>query len=170
MAKPPATTMCSSQKPVWIVAPATEQSSQGGRSSFTELGNLTGPSQYDIIPAGAPSVRHVSPWESPFPITDVSGRHRPSRFPNLVLQRNTRRVYVCCARLRSSPIRALQRSRPHRDGTEFRSQSRSICLDPVRNRRRIVSRFFHSTVSHCSPPLQLRRNGAIRAKHRHCGE
>ncbi|OAA41062.1 acid phosphatase precursor [Metarhizium rileyi] len=41
---------------VWIVAPATEQSGQGGRSSFTELGNLTGPSQYDIVPAGAPSV------------------------------------------------------------------------------------------------------------------
>lgn len=41
---------------VWIVAPATKQSGQGGASDFTEYGNLTGPSQYDLIPAGAPSV------------------------------------------------------------------------------------------------------------------
>ncbi|KAF4124853.1 5'-nucleotidase [Geosmithia morbida] len=41
---------------VWIVAPATKQSGQGGRSDFTTEGNLTAPSQYDLIPAGAPSV------------------------------------------------------------------------------------------------------------------
>ncbi|KAH6888531.1 survival protein sure-like phosphatase/nucleotidase [Thelonectria olida] len=41
---------------VWIVAPATKQSGQGGRSDFTTEGNLTAPSQYDLIPAGAPSI------------------------------------------------------------------------------------------------------------------
>ncbi|KPM43990.1 hypothetical protein AK830_g2503 [Neonectria ditissima] len=41
---------------VWIVAPATKQSGQGGRSEFTTEGNLTAPSQYDLIPAGEPSV------------------------------------------------------------------------------------------------------------------
>ncbi|KAH7123228.1 survival protein sure-like phosphatase/nucleotidase [Dactylonectria estremocensis] len=41
---------------VWIVAPATKQSGQGGRSDFTTEGNLTAPSQYDLIPAGEPSV------------------------------------------------------------------------------------------------------------------
>ncbi|KAI0127308.1 survival protein sure-like phosphatase/nucleotidase [Xylariales sp. AK1849] len=41
---------------VWIVAPATQQSGQGGRSDFTTYPNLTANSQYDLIPAGAPSV------------------------------------------------------------------------------------------------------------------
>ncbi|KAK3319059.1 acid phosphatase precursor [Apodospora peruviana] len=41
---------------VWIVAPALQQSGQGGRSDFTTEANLTGPSQYNIIPAGEPSV------------------------------------------------------------------------------------------------------------------
>ncbi|CAG9946853.1 unnamed protein product [Clonostachys rosea f. rosea IK726] len=41
---------------VWIVAPALPQSGQGGRSEFTQYANLTGPSQYNIIPAGEPSV------------------------------------------------------------------------------------------------------------------
>ncbi|KAF7561320.1 hypothetical protein G7046_g2823 [Stylonectria norvegica] len=41
---------------VWIVAPATKQSGQGGRSEFTTETNLTAPSQYDLIPAGAPSI------------------------------------------------------------------------------------------------------------------
>ncbi|KAK2616216.1 hypothetical protein QQS21_000848 [Conoideocrella luteorostrata] len=41
---------------VWIVAPAVEQSGQGGRSSFAEEANLTAPAQYGIVPAGAPSV------------------------------------------------------------------------------------------------------------------
>jgi hypothetical protein len=41
---------------VWIVAPATKQSGQGGRSEFTTEANLTAPSQYDLIPAGEPSV------------------------------------------------------------------------------------------------------------------
>jgi 5'-nucleotidase len=42
--------------PVWIVASATGQSGQGGRSDFTTYPNLTTNSQYDLIPAGAPSV------------------------------------------------------------------------------------------------------------------
>ncbi|KAJ4004803.1 hypothetical protein NW752_009531 [Fusarium irregulare] len=41
---------------VWLVAPATKQSGKGGTSDFTTEGNLTGPSQYDLIPKGAPSV------------------------------------------------------------------------------------------------------------------
>ncbi|KAK9412728.1 putative Acid phosphatase [Seiridium unicorne] len=41
---------------VWIVAPAVQQSGQGGRSDFTTYPNLTSPAQYDLIPAGAPSV------------------------------------------------------------------------------------------------------------------
>ncbi|KFA69383.1 hypothetical protein S40285_08564 [Stachybotrys chlorohalonatus IBT 40285] len=41
---------------VWIVAPALPQSGQGGRSVFTTEANLTGPAQYNLIPAGAPSV------------------------------------------------------------------------------------------------------------------
>ncbi|KAH6972328.1 survival protein sure-like phosphatase/nucleotidase [Ilyonectria sp. MPI-CAGE-AT-0026] len=41
---------------VWIVAPATKQSGQGGRSDFTTEANLTAPSIYNLIPAGAPSV------------------------------------------------------------------------------------------------------------------
>ncbi|VUC26164.1 unnamed protein product [Clonostachys rosea] len=41
---------------VWIVAPALPQSGQGGRSEFTQYANLTGPSQYNIIPAGEPSI------------------------------------------------------------------------------------------------------------------
>jgi 5'-nucleotidase len=41
---------------VVIVAPAVQQSGQGGRSDFTTYANLTSPAQYDIIPAGAPSL------------------------------------------------------------------------------------------------------------------
>jgi 5'-nucleotidase len=41
---------------VWLVAPATKQSGKGGASDFTTEGNLTAPSQYDLIPKGAPSV------------------------------------------------------------------------------------------------------------------
>ncbi|OIW35213.1 acid phosphatase [Coniochaeta ligniaria NRRL 30616] len=41
---------------VWIVAPATQQSGKGGSSEFTDQANLTANSQYDLIPAGAPSV------------------------------------------------------------------------------------------------------------------
>ncbi|RKU43815.1 hypothetical protein DL546_006666 [Coniochaeta pulveracea] len=41
---------------VWIVAPATQQSGKGGSSEFTANANLTAPSIYNIIPAGAPSV------------------------------------------------------------------------------------------------------------------
>ncbi|KAF2261909.1 sure-like protein [Lojkania enalia] len=41
---------------VLIVAPATQQSAQGGRADYTTERNLTGPTQYDIVPAGMPSV------------------------------------------------------------------------------------------------------------------
>ncbi|KAF9741637.1 hypothetical protein PMIN06_010556 [Paraphaeosphaeria minitans] len=41
---------------VLIVAPATQQSGQGGRSEFSTDANLTSPGQYDIVPAGAPAV------------------------------------------------------------------------------------------------------------------
>ncbi|KAK5994804.1 Acid phosphatase [Cladobotryum mycophilum] len=41
---------------VYIVAPAFWQSGQGGRSDFTTEANLTTPSIYDLIPAGAPSI------------------------------------------------------------------------------------------------------------------
>lgn len=41
---------------VVMVAPATQQSAQGGRSVFTEYGTLQQPTQYDIVPAGAPAV------------------------------------------------------------------------------------------------------------------
>jgi 5'-nucleotidase len=41
---------------VWIVAPATQQSGKGGSSEFSANANLTAPSIYNIIPAGAPSV------------------------------------------------------------------------------------------------------------------
>lgn len=41
---------------VLIVAPATQQSAQGGRVVFASSRNLTSPSQYDLIPAGAPSL------------------------------------------------------------------------------------------------------------------
>lgn len=44
---------------VWLVAPATKQSGKGGTSDFTTEGNLTAPSQYDLIPKGAPSVRFL---------------------------------------------------------------------------------------------------------------
>lgn len=49
---------------VWLVAPATKQSGKGGTSDFTTEGNLTAPSQYDLIPKGAPSVRSFKhpPW------------------------------------------------------------------------------------------------------------
>ncbi|KJK76221.1 hypothetical protein H634G_08627 [Metarhizium anisopliae BRIP 53293] len=82
---------------VWIVAPATEQSSQGGRSSFTELGSLTGPSQYDIIPAGAPSVGtdphdsqiwyyNGTPAACTFVALDyVLPRHAPFNVPDLIV-------------------------------------------------------------------------------------
>ncbi|KKY18348.1 putative acid phosphatase precursor [Phaeomoniella chlamydospora] len=39
----------------WIVAPVDNESGQGGRSSFTTSRYLNSPSEYDIIPAGAPS-------------------------------------------------------------------------------------------------------------------
>ncbi|KAK0718528.1 acid phosphatase precursor [Lasiosphaeria miniovina] len=41
---------------VYIVAPALQQSGQGGRTDFTTEPALTGPSQYNLVPAGAPSV------------------------------------------------------------------------------------------------------------------
>lgn len=41
---------------VLVVAPAVQQSGQGGRTDFTTYKNLTSPSQYDIVPAGAPAV------------------------------------------------------------------------------------------------------------------
>lgn len=41
---------------VIMVAPATQQSAQGGRSVFTEYGTLQQPSQYNLISAGSPAV------------------------------------------------------------------------------------------------------------------
>lgn len=41
---------------VVMVAPATQQSAQGGRSVFTDSGTLLQPSQYNLVPAGAPAV------------------------------------------------------------------------------------------------------------------
>lgn len=41
---------------VIMVAPATQQSAQGGRSVFTEYGTLQQPTQYNLVPAGAPAV------------------------------------------------------------------------------------------------------------------
>lgn len=41
---------------VHMVAPALEQSGQGGRFTFATSPTLTGPSQYDLIAAGAPSL------------------------------------------------------------------------------------------------------------------
>ncbi|KAF2636237.1 sure-like protein, partial [Massarina eburnea CBS 473.64] len=41
---------------VIIVAPVINQSGQGGRSDFSTSANLTGPSQYNIVPAGSPAV------------------------------------------------------------------------------------------------------------------
>ncbi|KAJ4302598.1 hypothetical protein N0V90_001487 [Kalmusia sp. IMI 367209] len=41
---------------VRIVAPLSDQSGQAGRSSYTTEANLTAPSEYNLIPAGAPSV------------------------------------------------------------------------------------------------------------------
>ena len=39
----------------WIVAPVSNQSGKGGTEVFTTEANLTAPSEYDIVPAGAPS-------------------------------------------------------------------------------------------------------------------
>ena len=39
----------------WIVAPVSNQSGKGGTSVFTNEPKLTAPSEYDIVPAGAPS-------------------------------------------------------------------------------------------------------------------
>ena len=39
----------------WIVAPVDNESGQGGRSVFTTSPKLTRPSEYNLIPAGAPS-------------------------------------------------------------------------------------------------------------------
>ena len=41
---------------VLIVAPVDNESGQGGRSVFTSSRNLTVPSEFGIIPAGAPSL------------------------------------------------------------------------------------------------------------------
>lgn len=41
---------------VVMVAPATQQSAQGGRSSFTDYGTLQQPTEYNIVSAGAPAV------------------------------------------------------------------------------------------------------------------
>lgn len=41
---------------VVIVAPAVQQSGQGGRSVFTDEANLTAPSQYNLVGAGEPSL------------------------------------------------------------------------------------------------------------------
>ncbi|KAK4448716.1 survival protein sure-like phosphatase/nucleotidase [Podospora aff. communis PSN243] len=41
---------------VYVVAPVIGQSGQGGRVIFTSEANLTGPSQYGLIPTGAPSI------------------------------------------------------------------------------------------------------------------
>ena len=40
---------------VWIVAPVTNNSGQGGRAVFTKERYLTANSQYDLVPQGAPS-------------------------------------------------------------------------------------------------------------------
>ena len=39
----------------WIVAPVNNESGKGGTEVFTTEPNLTAPSEYDIVPAGAPS-------------------------------------------------------------------------------------------------------------------
>ena len=39
----------------WIVAPVDNESGQGGRSVFTTSSTLTKPSEYNLVPAGAPS-------------------------------------------------------------------------------------------------------------------
>ncbi|KHN95191.1 acid phosphatase precursor [Metarhizium album ARSEF 1941] len=82
---------------VWIVAPAVDQSGRGGRSYFTKLGNLSGPSQHDIVPEGAPSIG-TDPHDShiwyyngtPVACTLVAldyvlPRHAPFKVPDLVV-------------------------------------------------------------------------------------
>lgn len=44
----------------WIVAPQDDESGQGGRSVFTTSRNLTAPTQFNLVPAGAPSVSVTS--------------------------------------------------------------------------------------------------------------
>ncbi|KAG8531725.1 uncharacterized protein KY384_003357 [Bacidia gigantensis] len=39
----------------WIVAPIDNESGQGGRAVFTTEAKLTKPTEYDLVPAGAPS-------------------------------------------------------------------------------------------------------------------
>ena len=39
----------------WIVAPVSNQSGKGGTEVFTTEANLTAPSEYDLVPKGAPS-------------------------------------------------------------------------------------------------------------------
>ena len=39
----------------WIVAPVSNQSGKGGTESFTTEAKLTAPSEFDLVPAGAPS-------------------------------------------------------------------------------------------------------------------
>lgn len=40
----------------WIVASATDQSGMGGRFVFTTYANLTNSTEFDLVPAGAPSI------------------------------------------------------------------------------------------------------------------
>lgn len=39
----------------WIVAPVSNQSGKGGTEVFTTEAKLTAPSEFDLVPAGAPS-------------------------------------------------------------------------------------------------------------------
>jgi 5'-nucleotidase len=41
---------------VWMVAPATDQSGQGGRFSLTTSPTLLAPTEFNLVPAGAPSI------------------------------------------------------------------------------------------------------------------
>lgn len=82
---------------VLIVAPAVQQSGQGGRTDFTTYKNLTSPSQYDIVPAGAPAVGtdpndssiwyyNGTPAACTFVALDyVLPRHYPGWVPDLAL-------------------------------------------------------------------------------------
>lgn len=82
---------------VLIVAPATQQSGQGGRSEFSTERNLTSPSQYDIVPVGSPAVGtdpndssiwyyNGTPAACTFVALDyVLPRHYPGWVPDLAL-------------------------------------------------------------------------------------
>lgn len=137
----------------WIVAPVDNESGKGGTEVFTTEPKLTRPSEYGIVPAGAPSFG-TDPHGKGSPICTCPCYYRAAsrnaamyelmlsrpvcRLPHLVLQRYTCNVHLLRSRLRGAQIHKLDKGGPLSVWPQFWRQLGLITVHLFRHHWRYV--------------------------------